>query len=119
MASDILTKAYEINPEDAKMLIIKEIPEIGNATCLQIASISEQQYFISNKCCQELLIRIWFHKLSPDTPKIFVKNKKKFQKKKSNPKTLSFYYKDRFITYMSSIGAIFMQYKTKLEMVQN
>lgn len=75
MASDILDKAYEINQEDAKMLIIKEIPEIGNATCLQIASISRQRYFISNKCAQDLLVKIWYHKVPPDTSRIFVINK--------------------------------------------
>ena len=72
MASDILCKAYEINQENAKMLVIKEIPEIGNATCLQIASISGQQNFISNKCVQDLLVKIWYHKMSPDTSKFFV-----------------------------------------------
>ena len=74
MASDVLSKAYEINQDDAKMLVLKEIPEIGNATCLQIASISNQQIFISNKCVQDLLVKIWYHKLQPDTHKFFVNN---------------------------------------------
>lgn len=72
MASDILSKAYEINQEDAKLLALRDIPEIGNATCLQIACISEQMNFISNRCIQDLLVKMWYHKMSPDTSRFRV-----------------------------------------------
>ena len=55
--------AYKANPENARLLLIREIPQFGNSTCLQIAKIADGQTFVAHPCVQELLVRLWFNRL--------------------------------------------------------
>jgi hypothetical protein len=58
---------YETNKKQAKLLLMREIPQLGNSTCLQIAKIANDIDFMSHPCVQECLVKIWYGKLQPDT----------------------------------------------------
>lgn len=60
--------AYKANPENARLLLIREVPQFGNSTCLQIAKIADDQTFLAHPCVQELLVRLWFNRLSAEQP---------------------------------------------------
>lgn len=68
----MLNTAYEINSDDAKLLLMREVPEFGNSTCLQIAKLAYDINFLSHICVQELLVKIWYNKISPDKSFIWV-----------------------------------------------
>lgn len=66
IAVTILDLAYEANPENAKLLLIREIPQFGNSTCLQIAKVANDQTFLAHSCVKELLLKLWFNRLLPE-----------------------------------------------------
>lgn len=66
IAINILDLAYDSDPKNAKLLLIREIPQFGNSTCLQIAKIANDQKFLAHMCVQELLVKLWFNRLSPE-----------------------------------------------------
>ncbi|XP_013398789.1 transient receptor potential cation channel subfamily M member 2 [Lingula anatina] len=45
-------------------LLIRELPNYGNSTCLQLAVEGDNKTFISHACCQSLLNQIWMGKMS-------------------------------------------------------
>ena len=55
------------------MLLLREIPEFGDSTPLEVAVLAEDKIFVSSPCCQSLLMKIWFGQISKDTPGINVK----------------------------------------------
>ncbi len=68
MAVNILQTSYEHNQEEAELLLLREIHEYGNTTCLQIAAMSDHKHFVSNLCCQSLLAKIWYGQIFADVP---------------------------------------------------
>ena len=64
---------YDSDPKNAKLLLIREIPQFGNSTCLQIAKIDNDQKFLAHMCVQELLVKLWFNRLSPEESILKVK----------------------------------------------
>jgi hypothetical protein len=72
---------YETNKKQAKLLLMREIPQLGNSTCLQIAKIANDIDFMSHPCVQESLVKIWYDKLQPDTGHLRVRTDKNVKKK--------------------------------------
>ena len=72
MAADILTKCYKNNDKKAEQMMIREIPEYGNSTCLQVAVAANALKVVGHACCQALLTKLWYYRLSPDNLKIYI-----------------------------------------------
>ena len=53
---------------DAQRLVIKELPEFGHLTNLDIAISADDQDFIAHPTCQALLSTIWMGAMESDTP---------------------------------------------------
>ncbi len=68
LAYNMMQTAYDQDKHKAMMLLMKEIPEFGNSTCLQLAKLASNLNFLGHKCVQELLANIWYDKLSNETP---------------------------------------------------
>ena len=64
--------AYEVDEDKAKLLLMREVPEFGNTTCLELAKIAGDLKFLGHRSVQELLTKLWFGKLSEDNYKISV-----------------------------------------------
>ena len=75
MAVNILQTSHAQNQEDTELVLLREITEFGNTTCLQMAARFNQKYFISNLCCQSLLAKIWYGQIFVDVP---IKNVRNF-----------------------------------------
>ena len=65
-AINIVKKANEYNSEYAKILILRQVPEFGRTTCLQVAKQAYNISLISSSCVQEFMDIIWYNKISPD-----------------------------------------------------
>lgn len=63
----MIQTAYEVDRFKARYLLMCEVAEFGDSTCLQIAKIANDLKFIGHKCVQELLEQLWYDKLSNDT----------------------------------------------------
>ena len=48
MANEILTKCYKNNEKKAEKMLIREIPEYGNSTCLQVSVTTNAQKVVGN-----------------------------------------------------------------------
>ena len=72
LAVDVLHLCFESNPEDAQLLLLRKIPEYDNLTPLNIAIVGNNKHFISDTCCQSLLVKIWYGHVSPDSSKLKV-----------------------------------------------
>ena len=72
-AINIIKLANESNPEYAKILILKQVPEFGRTTCLQVAKQAFNINFLSTPCVQGFLDTIWYNKITPgcSIPKVF------------------------------------------------
>ena len=57
---------YKTNSKDAQILLMREIPQFGKTTCLQITKLAYNINFISHPCVQECLNKIWYNKLIVD-----------------------------------------------------
>jgi hypothetical protein len=64
--------SYDTNKKDAKLLLMREIKQFGNSTCLQMAKIANDIDFMSHQCVQDCLTRIWYDKILPDNGRIYV-----------------------------------------------
>jgi hypothetical protein len=58
-----------LDDEKAQSLLLKKVPEFGFSTPLQIAVTANDLDFVSQRCCQHLLIKLWFNRIMPDTNK--------------------------------------------------
>jgi hypothetical protein len=67
--------SYEKNKKDAKLLLMRENPTLGNMTALQIAKIADDMEFMSHACVQESLNKIWYHKIAPETGLFWVRRR--------------------------------------------
>lgn len=72
LAHGMIDKAYEVDEDKAKLLLMREVPEFGNTTCLELAKIADDLKFLGHRSVQELLTKLWFDKLSEDNYKISV-----------------------------------------------
>lgn len=68
----MIDKAYEVDKDKAKLLLMREVPEFGNTTCLELAKIAYDLKFLGHRSVQELLTKLWFDKLSENNYKISV-----------------------------------------------
>ena len=68
LAYNLIQTAYDHEKRKAMFLLMREIPEFGNSTCLQLAKLASNLNFLGHKCVQELLVNLWYDKLSSDTP---------------------------------------------------
>jgi hypothetical protein len=69
IALEMLDLSYKSNPKNSKLLIMRQVPEFGYCTCLQIAKIGYCINFLSHQTVQELLTLLWYKRLSSDTSK--------------------------------------------------
>jgi hypothetical protein len=58
---------YETNQRDAKLLLMREIKQFGDSTCLEITKLANDISFISHPCVQECLNCIWYDRILKDT----------------------------------------------------
>ncbi|XP_025081227.1 transient receptor potential cation channel subfamily M member 2-like isoform X2 [Pomacea canaliculata] len=66
LAIGVLNKCYSVNEHRGQDLLIREMPNWGNATCVLIALQADNKRFISQTACQSLLNSIWMGSLSQD-----------------------------------------------------
>ena len=66
LAYEIIEEAYHTDDLKAGLLLMTEVSEHGNMTCLQIAKLAGDLKFIGHPCVQELLNKLWFDKLSQE-----------------------------------------------------
>jgi hypothetical protein len=66
----MLDLSYKTNPKNSKLIIMRQVPEFGYCTCLQIAKIGNCINFLSHQTVQELLTVLWYKRLSSDTSKL-------------------------------------------------
>lgn len=69
LACKALQISQELNPVNTEYLLIKRIKEYSGVTCFQIAMSSYCINFLSHPACQNLLVKIWYQNILPDTPK--------------------------------------------------
>ena len=72
LACEALKISYEMNQINTLYLLIKKINEFSGITSLQIAISAECLNFLSQPACQNLLEKIWYNKMLPDTHKLNV-----------------------------------------------
>ena len=72
LACDMIDKAYEVDNDKAQLLLMKEVSEFGNTTCLELAKLGDDLKFLGHQCVQELLNKLWFNKLSGENNKLYV-----------------------------------------------
>lgn len=72
MATDILQQCFAENQDDALMVLLRQIPEFGNSTALQIAYVSDDKTFVSSACYQLLLAKLWYGQIYLDAPALNV-----------------------------------------------
>ena len=65
-AAKLVKIASESNSEYAKILLLRQVPEFGRATCLQVAKEGYNIHFLSCPCVQEFMEKIWYNKISPN-----------------------------------------------------
>ncbi len=73
MAFKALDISDQMNEVNTQYLLIKRIREYSGITCLQIAVSANCIEFLSHKACQNLLVKIWYNKVLPDTSKLNVR----------------------------------------------
>ena len=75
-ATKIVKFAYESNSEYAKILLLRQVPEFGRTTCLQVAKEGYNIHFLSSTCVQEFMENIWYNKISANfaLPLVSTKN---------------------------------------------
>ncbi|KAK6180329.1 hypothetical protein SNE40_012504 [Patella caerulea] len=64
LAIGVLNSCYEKDENKAQDLLIRELPNWGETTCVLMAVQSDNKRFISQTACQTLLNSIWMGKLS-------------------------------------------------------
>jgi hypothetical protein len=62
-----LSECYKSDEEKSQLLLIRQIPEFNNLTCLQVAVSADDLSFVSHPCTQGLLTKLWYNKILPDT----------------------------------------------------
>lgn len=67
MALEVLQKCAEDNQDAAQLMLLRPIPEFGNATALQIAYTAGDKNFLSSKSYQDLLVKLWYGQIDVDS----------------------------------------------------
>lgn len=58
-----MNECYAVDEKRAKDLLVRELGNWGNATCVLIAVQADNKRFISQTACQALLNNIWMGKM--------------------------------------------------------
>ncbi|CAF0980027.1 unnamed protein product [Brachionus calyciflorus] len=69
LACDILKLFNENDELYSQLTLIRKLKEFENVTCMRIATSSRDLNFISMQSFQNVLDRIWYHRMLPDTNK--------------------------------------------------
>ncbi|KAJ8309654.1 hypothetical protein KUTeg_012798 [Tegillarca granosa] len=69
IAMGVLTECNNIDEIQAQNLLVRELVNWGNTTCLMIAIESDNKHFISHSACQALLNNVWNGQLEDDNYK--------------------------------------------------
>ncbi len=67
MAENNLDRYYKSDEKSTQLLILRQIPEFDNTTCLQFAISAELYKFVSHPATQNSLTKIWYGQLLPKT----------------------------------------------------
>ncbi|CAF0919426.1 unnamed protein product [Brachionus calyciflorus] len=66
MAVDVIQSCYEEDQEDAQLMLLRQVPEYGNANAVLIGSSFENKNFVSSSCFQLLLAKLWHGQIFAD-----------------------------------------------------
>lgn len=72
MACEIVKKYHEKDEINSQLALIRRVNEFGGITCLKVSTLAQNFDFISIQAFQDLLIRIWYNKIFPDTNKLIL-----------------------------------------------
>ena len=73
LAFGVLDMCTDQDQDKIEKLLIRQVPEFGYRTALQIAIAADALNFISHIWCQRLLTKLWFNRLIIDSPTLEVK----------------------------------------------
>ena len=63
----MLDECRKEDDDRAQALIVKELPDFGHLTSIDIAVSAEDQDFIAHPTCQALLSKLWMGTMEPST----------------------------------------------------
>ncbi len=66
MAENNLKNVYKSNEKSTQLLLLRQIPEFANTTCLHFAISAEFYKFVSHLSIQNSLDNIWYGQLLPN-----------------------------------------------------
>ena len=66
-ATGVLNECFEQNETLSQTLLVKELENYGNVTCLDLAVLADDQNFIAHTSCQVLLTRLWMGAMAMST----------------------------------------------------
>ena len=72
LALDILELAYDTDQKKAALSLIKKVDEFDNITCMQAATAFNNLEIIAHPCFDNIVVKVWYHKIIPDTNKFYV-----------------------------------------------
>ncbi len=67
MAENNLKNFYKSDEKSTQLLLLRQIPEFDNTTCLHFAISAEFYKFVSHPATQNSLTKIWYGQLLPKT----------------------------------------------------
>ena len=66
MAIGVLNECYNEDEERTALILVRELPNWGYQTCLNVAVSADNKNFIAHSGVQNLLTEIWMGKLSDE-----------------------------------------------------
>ena len=72
LACRVLKGCSSLDESKAQDLLLRNVPEYGDRTALQIAVAAKARNYLSIPTCQRKLIKLWFDRISPETSQIKV-----------------------------------------------
>ena len=59
LAIDLLGQCYSTNQQRTHILLIREVPVLGNVTCIEFANKAKALKFLSSNASKSLLDEVW------------------------------------------------------------
>ena len=77
MATEILQTCTDRYPDDAQLVLLRPVPELGNTTALQIAHSAASMTFVSSQAYQTMLVKLWYGQIDLESSTLSVIKKQK------------------------------------------